>query len=172
MRELLERQGIYTIDADAIGHEVLRSDGPAFEEMVGRWPQVIEAGEVDRGALAAIVFNDREELAALEAITHPHIFGRINTRVEDVDGAVVVEIPVLSHTLGADWKRIVVDCRDEIRLERAIGRGMSRDDADARLDSQPSRVEWLAIADMVIPNHGDLEELDEAVGRFSSYLTR
>lgn len=170
VRQTLERKNIHTIDADAIGHEVLRSDGPAYAGVAERWPQVIEDGEVDRGALAGIVFDDARELAALEAITHPHIFGIIAARVEEVDGPVVVEIPVLGHGLGDDWKRVVVDCRDEVRLKRAIGRGMSPDDARARLASQPSRIEWLANADFVIPNHDDLDELDEAVRHFLSHL--
>jgi dephospho-CoA kinase len=172
VRELLERQGIHTIDADAIGHEVLSSDSPASTEVAARWPQVIEDGEVDRGALATIVFKDRDELAALEVITHPHIFGKITAMVEEVDEPVVVEIPVLRHSLGSEWRRIVVDCRFDVQLERAIARGMSVDDARARLTSQPTRVEWLAAADAVVPNHRDLGQLEEAVVRFGSSLAR
>jgi dephospho-CoA kinase len=110
-----------------------------------------------------VVFNDPSQLRELETITHPHIFARINDRVEDLLGPVVVEIPVLGHGLGDDWKRIVVDSRDEVRLERAVERGMDRADAIARMASQPSRAEWLAMADLVIPNNGSLEELRAAV---------
>jgi dephospho-CoA kinase len=113
--------------------------------------------------VASIVFNDPVELAALEAITHPHIFDTINARVEGVESAVVVEVPVLSHGLGDDWRRIIVDCRDDIRLHRAIDRGMSEDDARSRIAAQPGRAEWLAEADLVIPNHGSERELHEAV---------
>jgi dephospho-CoA kinase len=167
VRRVLGDHGIYTIDADAIGHEVLSSDGPAFAQVARRWPQVMESGEVNRGALAAIVFADPGELAALEAITHPHIFGKVGAQVEEVDEPVVVEVPVLGHSLGAEWRRIVVDCRDEVRLERAIGRGMSEEDAAARVAAQPSRSEWLAAADAVIPNHGDFEELATTVRRWA-----
>jgi dephospho-CoA kinase len=171
VRRVLKAHGVHTVDADAIGHEVLRTDGPAFAEVSRRWPQVLEGGEVDRRRLAVIVFNDPEELAALEAITHPHIFGRITASVEEVDRVVVVEIPVLNHSLGADWRRIVVDSRDQIRLARAIERGMSADDARARIAAQPTRGEWLAAADAVIPNHGDLDQLEQAVGLLRSELT-
>jgi dephospho-CoA kinase len=170
VRRFLDAHGVHTIDADVIGHEVLESDGPAFSEVERRWPQVVQAGEVIRSSLAAVVFGDPAELAALEAITHPHIFGRITAQVEEVDGLVVVEVPVLSHSLGADWRRIVVDCRDQIRLARAIERGMSPDDARARIAAQPTRGEWLAAADAVIPNHGALNQLEQAVGRLCSEL--
>ncbi|MFP3881044.1 MAG: dephospho-CoA kinase [Actinomycetota bacterium] len=168
VRRLLEEHGFHTIDADRVGHDVLRSEGPAFDEVVTRWPDIVADGEVDRRALAAVVFNDPVELAALEAITHPHIFDMINARVEDVDEAVVVEVPVLGHSLGPDWRRIVVDCRDEIRLERAISRGMAAADAQARMASQPSRAEWLAVADVVLPNTGTLLDLRHTVDRWTS----
>lgn len=164
VRAFLAEHGWYTIDADSIGHEVMRSDGPAFDEVVERWPQVVQNGEVDRGALAQIVFNDPEELAVLEGITHPHIFDIINVRVNELDLPVIVEVPVLKHSLGAGWRRMVVDCRDEIRLGRAVKRGMAKDDARARLGSQPSRAGWLAVADLVVPNHSSIGELRSTVG--------
>lgn len=168
VRLLLAEQGCYTIDADSVGHEVLRSDGPAFDEVASRWPEVVEDGEIDRRALAGIVFDDPGELSALEGITHPHIFDKINARVKQLDASVIVEIPVLKHSLGPGWRRMVVDCRDGIRLERAVGRGMTEDDARARLASQPPRAEWLAAADCVVPNHGSLQELEETVSRWTT----
>ncbi|HSM45464.1 MAG TPA: dephospho-CoA kinase, partial [Acidimicrobiia bacterium] len=51
VRRFLHAHGVHTIDADAIGHEVLQSDGPAFSEVARRWPQVVEAGEVVRSSL-------------------------------------------------------------------------------------------------------------------------
>lgn len=163
VRELLAEAGIVTVDADSIGHSVIRPDGPAFAQVAERWPHVVRDGEIERPSLAAVVFNDPGELAALEAITHPHIMDGIRSRVAGVEGTVMVEIPLLSHDLGDDWRRIVVDCRDEIRLARAVQRGMSQEDARARMASQPSRAQWLAVADLVVPNHGTLQELAEAV---------
>ena len=163
VRQLLEAAGISTIDADSVGHSVLLPEGEAYSAVAERWPTVVRGGEIHRGSLASIVFGDPDELAALEAITHPHIFDAIGARVEQVESVVVVEMPVLSNGLGDDWHRIVVDCRDEVRLERAINRGMRRSDASARLTTQPSRMEWLAQADLVIPNHGSLDELDRTV---------
>lgn len=154
-----------TIDADAIGHRTLRSDGPAFAEVAARWPRVVVDGEIVRSELASIVFANSDQLAALESITHPHIFGMISAQVEDIDSTVVVEIPLLGHALGEGWRRIVVDCRDESRLQRAIDRGMRKEDIEARMARQPSRREWLAAADIVAPNHGSIQELSSTVAR-------
>lgn len=166
----MEGHGVHTIDADSVGHAVLESDAPAYAEVAERWPHVVRDGEIHRPSLASIVFSDTIELAALEKMTHPHIFDMINTRLEGVESPVVVEIPLLSHGLGNDWKRIVVDCHDEVRIQRALERGMSPEDAERRLQAQPQREEWLSVADVVIPNHGSIEELDEAVARLAVSL--
>lgn len=159
-----------TIDADSIGHMVLESDGPAYVEVAERWPHVIREGEVHRPSLAEVVFGDVDELRVLESITHPHIFQVIGSMVEPIQSTVVVEIPLLSHGLGDEWGRIVVDCRDDVRLRRAVERGMSEGDARARMAAQPVRAEWLAAADVVVPNHGTLEELRETALALTAHL--
>jgi dephospho-CoA kinase len=120
-------------------------------------------GRVDRSALARIVFADPAELSRLEEITHPHIFNLIQERAAGIEGVVVVEMPILGVMPGEGWRRIVVDGRDEVRVQRALARGMDEADARARISRQPSRAEWLAAADLVIPNHGDEVELRETV---------
>lgn len=156
--------GVATINADSIGHLVLAPEGPAFSDVAGRWPDVVQRGKIDRQALAEVVFNDSRELAALESMTHPHIFDTIRVRVEEIEGPVVVEIPLIDHGLGSHWRRIVVDSRESQRLERAMARGMSLQDAKARIAAQPSREKWLAVADLVIPNHASQAELEVTVG--------
>lgn len=168
VRRLLAEVGIRTVDADAVGHSVLAGEG--FAPVAGRWPHVVLEGQIDRKALARVVFADPEELMALEAITHPLIFGRIGAELEGFSGPVVVEMPLIDNDLG--WSRIVVDADDETRLLRALGRGMDEVDVRSRMASQPSRAEWLAGAALVIPNHGDLEQLEATVAVAREYLTR
>jgi len=163
VREMLADAGIATIDADRVGHEVLEPSGAAFDEVRSRWPQIVVDGEISRSALAGIVFDDPSELEELESITHPHIFDTIMGRVERLDTPVVVEMPVLTDRLRGEWGRLVVDSREEAKLARAIERGMSEADARSRLQAQPSRADWLASADLVIPNHRSLEELKRLV---------
>ena len=155
VRRLLEEHGIRTIDADSVGHEVLQEE--ALQEVSNRWPDVVVDGVVDRSRLAEIVFSQPAELAELEAITHPLIFGRIEAELEGFEGIAVVEAPVIDF--GANWPRIVVDAPDDTRLERVVARGMPKTDAERRLSSQPSRSEWLSTADIVVPNHRSRSEL-------------
>lgn len=162
--------GIATIDADRVGHEVLAPGGAAFGEVADTWPDVVIDGEVSRPALAGIVFSDPEELRTLESITHPHIFDTIRTRVEKLGVPVVVEMPLLDPGFGERWGRIVVDSREAARLARAVERGMREEDAMARLTAQPSRAQWLAAADLVIPNHRSKRELREAVETLLPHL--
>lgn len=159
VRKLLAERGVRTIDADAVGHLVLAAEGLA--PVAERWPHVVLEGQIDRKLLAEVVFDDPVELAALESITHPLIFGRIAAELEGFSGVAVVEMPLLGSELG--WPLIVVDADDELRIERTVERGMAEAEVLRRMAAQPSRAEWLAAADIVIPNHGTREELAVAV---------
>ncbi len=166
VRKLLAERGVRTIDSDVVGHQVLAAEGLA--PVAERWPHVVLEGQIDRKLLAEVVFDDPVELAALESITHPLIFGRIASELEGFSGVAVVEMPLLDSDLG--WPLIVVDVPDELRLERAVGRGMAREDVERRMANQPSRGEWLAAADIVIPNHGSILEIYEAVDTLLSHV--
>ena len=163
VRGLLSQHGVPTVDADTIGHQVLAPDGSAYLEVATTWPDVVIDGAIDRSMLAARVFSDPGELARLEAITHPHIFDSIRSQVEEFDTPVVVELPLLNSQLGSGWRRITVDCSDAVRLIRAVERGMTEEDARSRMKVQPPRAAWLAAADLIIPNHGSLENLVSTV---------
>jgi dephospho-CoA kinase len=167
VRRLLEQHGIHTIDSDSVGHAVLQEE--ALETVSERWPDVVVDGVVDRSRLALVVFGQPEELAALEAITHPLIFGRIEAELEGFEGIAVVEVPVIEF--GSSWARMVVDADEETRRVLTVARGMRIEDVERRMASQPSRAEWLAVADLVIPNHGTLDELRETVAAVVGYLT-
>ncbi|MGH8948229.1 MAG: dephospho-CoA kinase, partial [Acidimicrobiia bacterium] len=168
VRRLLAERGIHTVDADAVGHLVLAGEGLAL--VAERWPDVVLEGQIDRKALARIVFDDPGELRALETITHPHIFGRIEADLKGFSGVAVVEMPLLESAMG--WPMIVVDADDETRLGRAVQRGMSEAEVRRRMASQLSRAEWLASADLVVPNHGGIGDLEKAAARLGDYLLR
>jgi len=152
--------GALVVDTDRIGHEILEPWGSAFAAVADRWPEVVEGVQINRGALAAIVFQDPEELAALEAISHPAIAREIGRRCEDAGAApVVVELPVEANLVGPGWTRIAVIAPREMRLDRAEARGMDREDAANRADRQLDDEAWAATADAVIVNDGSVEEL-------------
>jgi dephospho-CoA kinase len=151
--------GALTIEADRIGHEVLAPGGAAWSAVKDRWPSVVSpANEIDRAALAAIVFADASELAALESLTHPAISAEIENRAGAHKGPVVVEVPIVLPLEGA-WTVVFVDASLDVRLDRAQARGMDRVDAMRRARQQPDHETWLAIADYVIENDSDLAAL-------------
>ena len=166
VRRILHDLGVHTIDADTVGHRVL--EGPALAPVAERWPEVIEDGTIDRAALARIVFSDLAELRELETITHPLIFGRIEAELESIEEVAVVEAPLLEAF--PDWPRIIVDLPDELRFRRMAARGMDGDDMNRRMASQPSRGEWLAAADLVVPNGGSLGDLKECIRKVVTHI--
>lgn len=162
--QILADLGAVVIEADRIGHEVLAAGGEAYEAVARRWPQVVRNGEIDRRGLGRIVFADHGQLAELEAITHPAIAQRIGRLVEAAgDRLVVVELPVTLGLPGSDWLRVVVDAPDELRRTRLRQRGLDDDEIDRRMSAQPSRAEWLSVADRVLDNSGDLDDLRSQV---------
>jgi dephospho-CoA kinase len=157
---MLRDFGAVVIEADRIGHEVLEPGGAASAAVAERWPEVVIDGRIDRGRLASIVFTDVDQLAELEAITHPHIAAEIGRHVAAANGYdVVLELPLASDLAGPGWIRIVVDAPDGMRLKRAVARGMDASDAGSRMAMQPDREEWAGLADVVIDNSGTLEAL-------------
>ena len=153
--------GAVMIEADRVGHEVLAPGAPAWGAVAKQWPSVVTAdGEIDRAALGRIVFADPGELALLESYTHPAISRAITERAGAIDGPVVVEVPIVL-SLDGDWTVVFVDASLDTRLDRAQSRGMERVDAMRRARQQPDHETWLALADYVVENDGDLVALHE-----------
>lgn len=164
---VLRELGATIIEADQIGHEILRSDGPAFAEVSRRWPTVVVDGEVDRKALAGIVFSDPEQLADLEEISHPLIAAEIQRRAQAAgDEVVVAELPLVRNIVGADWTWVLVEAPRQARIDRAVDRGAALEDVVARMDAQPEGPEWHGRADWVVPNTGSVEDLTAAAHEF------
>lgn len=168
---LLRSRGALVIDADELGHQVLAPDGEAYAAVAARWPEVVDGGVIDRAALGAVVFADPDQLRELEALTHPAIAARIAAAVAGTTAdVVVVELPVLRDLTGGGWPRVVVDAPDEVRVARAVRRGLDEASVRRRMAVQPSRAEWLAVADHVVDNSGDLDHLADQVVRLWEWL--
>ena len=167
---ILDELGAVIVDADVLAREVVAPGTDGLREVVEVFGcDVLTAdGELDRPAMGAIVFADAEKRHALEAIIHP----RVRARAAEIEAAadpgdlVVHDIPLLAETgqaTGFDAV-IVVDVPQETQVERMVGlRGMSREDAEARVAAQASRDDRLAIATHVIDNTGSLEDLRRRV---------
>ena len=177
---LVER-GAVLVDADRIAREVVTPGGPAYQPMVDRFgPGILDAdGNIDRPAVAAIVFGDPEALADLNAITHPAIgVAMIQKKDEhaDSDHIVVLDIPLLRpiHREMLNLAAVVVvDTPVEVALDRLVNlRGMPRADAEARIAAQVDRETRLDGADLVIDNSGDERQLADEVDRVWDELVK
>ncbi len=166
----LAELGAVTVDADRLAREVVEPGTPGLAAIAERFgPSVIAPdGSLDRAALGAIVFADAEALLALNGITHPAIWRLATQRFEAAQAAdpaavVVYDVPLLAEANAERPMRfdliVVVHADRETRLRRLIElRGMTREEATHRLNSQASDTARLALADVVIDSNGTLEE--------------
>ena len=168
-RRLAER-GAVIIDADAVAREVVAPGTRGLAEITAAFgPGVLDAGgALDRGRLGEIVFADSALLGKLNAIVHPWVAERMLEieRAAPPDAIVVHDVPLLAENRRAgDFDLvIVVDVPPELQLERLVTqRGMTPDQARARMAAQASREQRLAVADLVIDNSGSLADLDRRV---------
>jgi dephospho-CoA kinase len=175
----LAAQGAVVIDADLIAREVVEPGTEGLAEVVRAFgPGVLRPdGGLDRGRLGDIVFADPELRGQLNAIIHP----RVATRMAELEraagpGAIVVhDVPLIAENGRADAYDVVVvvDVPPKMQADRLVRqRGMTREQARARMAAQASREQRLAIADIVIDNSGSLAELDRQVGELWSELRR
>ena len=160
------RHGAATVSSDEIVHHLLRR-AQVRHEVVARLGNGIVApdGEIDRGALATVVFNDREALAWLEALLHPLVAAEYLqwrdqlAELPDAPGVSVTEVPLLYETGGdARFDKVVVITAPK-KLRRARSTVVA-DDRESRLIDDREKV---ARADYSFTNTGSLEELDAFV---------
>ena len=166
--KLLAQHGAVILDADAIARDVVAPGTPGLQAVAEEFPGVVVNGELNRGALASIVFTDLDALDRLEAITHPLIRER-TAQLADLagpDAVVIHDLPLLVET-GSDQAYdlvVVVAAEEEVRRERLRrDRGMSEEEITARMAVQASDEDRRAVADVWIDNSGDLAALGETV---------
>jgi dephospho-CoA kinase len=168
---LLRELGAEYLDADQIVHGLLASDSPLVGQVAARFGAEVRAadGGVDRRKLAAIVFADPLALRDLEALLHPAVREVVRQRLTaSTAPAVVVDaIKLIEGGLAREMDQVwVVTCPPAEQLRRLTEqRGMSEQEARARLANQPPQESRLAYADVVIDNGGSLEATREQVRR-------
>ncbi|WP_204043089.1 dephospho-CoA kinase [Acrocarpospora phusangensis] len=174
----LAAKGALVIDADLIAREVVEPGTPGLAEITATFGEAVlrPDGSLDREALGRIVFTDPGRLKALNAIVHPKVGARV-AELQDAapaDAIVVYDVPLLAENDLAPMydKVIVVDAEDTTRLTRLTTiRGMTPEDAEARIAAQATREARLAIADIVIDNNGPLSALDPQIAELWHELT-
>ena len=180
----LEELGATRVDADQLARDVVAAGTPGLAAITERFGVGVIAtdGTLDRAALGAVIFQDPDARLALNAITHPAIrelssrlFAELADR--DPDAVVVYDVPLLAEAMrDPGYHRfdlvVVVDASTETRVRRLVElRGLSREEALHRLNSQATDSERLAIADVVIDSNGTLEETIEQADALWAGLT-
>jgi dephospho-CoA kinase len=174
--DMYRQLGAEVLDADRVGHEVLRM--PAVRAAVGgRWGKDVIGpdGEVNRPALAKIVFapppDGPRELAELERITHPEIRRRLQAEVAEL-GRHGVEVTILDAPvmLKAGWSQlcdalVFVDAPADQRQARAMARGWTAAELARREAAQEPVEEKRRLADFVLDNSQDVSYIQAQVER-------
>ena len=169
----LEELGVATLSTDAVVHELL-AGGEVRDELVARFgDRVAPGGQIDRNAVAKVVFEQPDERQWLEGVLWPRVGARVNAWREEnlarepAPRALVVEVPLLFEA-GMDGvfdHTIAVIASDEIRAQRTGDR--LHEGMESRNSRQLSQQEKAHRAEYVVQNDGDLDELR---GSLSSLL--
>jgi dephospho-CoA kinase len=170
-----ERLGAATLSTDEVVHELLTT-GEVRDMLVERFGDAVAPdGEIDRAAVAEVVFGDDEQREWLEGLLWPRVGQRMWEWRQEVDGrepppaAAVVEVPLLFESGMEDAfdETIAVVADEPTRGERAGGRGhRSVDERTSRQLTQDQKAER---ADIVVRNEGTLDDLEREL---SSILAR
>jgi dephospho-CoA kinase len=183
---LLAGHGAHVIDVDAVGRQVIAPGGRAEADVLAEFgPSIAAAGldgdrrHIDRAALARSVFGKPDELFRLTAISHPAINAELADRIDALPttGIVVLDMAILVESNlgrlpdGRSYSMVVVvEAPVDLRVQRAVERGMRDEDVRARIASQATDDDRRAVADVVIVNDGGLDALATAVAELWSRL--
>jgi dephospho-CoA kinase len=170
---MLEERGAVVFDADLLAREAVEPGTPGHKAVIERFGADVLApgGELDREALASIVFADPSARRDLEQIVHPEVrrlFAEGSEAYRDTDRIVVFSAPLLvesgMHT--AFEILVVVSATVATQIERLMRqRGLSEPAIRARIDAQAPLEDKAAVADFLVDNEGTLAELESQVER-------
>lgn len=176
---MLEERGAVVFDADVLAREAVEPGTPGYAAVIDRFGANVLApgGELDREALASIVFADPSARRDLEAIVHPEVRRRFAEGSEvhrDSDRVVVFSAPLLVETgmHTAFDVLVVVSATTATQVERLMrGRGMSEGSIRARIEAQAPLEDKAEVADLLVDNEGTIDELEGQVARLWNELS-
>jgi dephospho-CoA kinase len=176
--KMFSRRGACVIDADKIGHQVLAPQSKVWHEIVKSFGSKVlnRGGAINRRKLAGVVFSNQAALNKLNRITHPEmrkiISGEIKAAKLSNKKYIVINAAILNEMklLPLVDKVIVVLAGEATRIKRLVKAGLSRREALARMRSQGPASRYREIADFVIVNDKNMEDLKQKVKRIISAL--
>lgn len=157
-------QGALTLDADKVVHQILETNEEAQAAVIKQFGEEVAGpdGNINRAALAAVVFRDELALRALEKILHPIVRTVILELVSDNDANVVMieAIKLLEGNLARECDQVwVTRCPKVKQIERLmVCRGMDSETAALRVNAQSSQEHKVAMADVVIDTNGTMAD--------------
>jgi dephospho-CoA kinase len=156
--------GAKVVDADQLARIAIERGSDGFDEVITVFGEsIISNGDIDRKALAQIIFNDPQAKADLEAIVHPRVQMLFAQAVaeSDLSTPMIYEIPLLVETDASSKFDFVitVEADEDLRTSRLLSRGMFISDIKARLANQAPSQARIDLADAVIRNDGDEDQL-------------
>ena len=156
--------GAIVTDSDQLARDVVERGTTGFDQIIGAFgDEVLKNGDLNRAALADLVFKDPAKRKQLEQITHPLIRKAFAKIVESANGdsIVVNQIPLLVES-NHDYKFdhvITVSASEAVRIERLLKRGMNLTQIQQRLQAQSNDAQREKISDSIIRNDGSQTDL-------------
>lgn len=167
---MLEKRGLYAVDADAVYHGLLERNADLARELSGRFPGVEKDGKIDRAKLARIVFSDPLELHALNSIAHVHVLKELRRMLREAAAQGVKAAAVDAAALFESGFDRECDCTVGViaprglRIKRIAERdGLSEADARKRVDAQKNDDFYRGRCTFVLENAGNLEALEAMI---------
>jgi dephospho-CoA kinase len=172
--EVFAERGAVVIDLDDVAKTLLDEVPAVRNRVTDAFGEGVLGpdGRIDRAALAACTFASEEATAQLNAITHPAVLAAVAGALDalalqgEPPRVVVLVIPLLAESplfLEPIDAVLTISALEESRIDRAIARGMTREDAECRIARQVGDGERREIADYVIENDGDLDHFRRAI---------
>lgn len=162
--EIFAELGALVVDSDQLAREVVERGSKGFDLIVNEFgDEILKNGDLDRAALASLIFKDPKKRIKLEEITHPLIRQSFTKIVSSagIDSIVINQIPLLVESKH-DYKFdhvITVSAPEKTRTERLLKRGLTLTQIDQRMKAQATDIQREAISDSVIVNDKTEQEL-------------
>lgn len=169
--DMFSKLGAVVIRSDELSRQVIEPNTPGFQKVVSRFGiQILqENGSIDRQKLAQIVFNDETALKDLEDIVHPLVRSKTNEIMEtqNREAIIVNEVPLLleKNMQSLFDFLVIVISNEKNRLNRLQKRGISEDESIKRMKLQVDDDKRRSLADFLIVNDGNLEQLEADVSK-------
>lgn len=170
--------GARVIDADRIGHDLLKKSSPCHRQVIKAFgPSIVTGGRIDRKKLGKIVFGSKRELGRLNRIVHPYILTNIKNKIEKIKNGGFRGLVIIDAALIVPWglqKKLdllmVVDSPVKARLERLTAKGISPAQARRMMASQLPVSKLKREADIIVANDGSLSGLKKKVKMIRNHL--